>query len=346
LKTTIKESKPPYDSIIQGIPDIIYRLDPRGKITFVNNAVMNFGYYPEELIGTDILELVHPRDRKKASYRINERRTGDRRTASLELRLCKRPTSDSPLELVARDVEEDPVFLVTAEGIYESEKPETRAFAGTQGIARDITALQMSRNRFRRQTRFLVRILEALPYPFYVINAADYTVSFANAAANLYRSSKQATCYALTHQKNTPCDSVGHPCPLEEIKKTKKPVVVEHIHYDKEGNPRNVEIHAYPVFNPQGGISQIIESALDVTERRRFEKEREKLIGELQDALSKVKTLRGLIPICASCKKIRDDKGYWNQIESFVREHSHADFTHGICPECAAELYPELQQVK
>jgi hypothetical protein len=61
-----------------------------------------------------------------------------------------------------------------------------------------------------------------------------------------------------------------------------------------------------------------------------------------QDALNKIKTLRGIIPICASCKKIRDDKGYWNQLESYIREHSEAVFSHGICPECTENLYPDL----
>jgi hypothetical protein len=72
-------------------------------------------------------------------------------------------------------------------------------------------------------------------------------------------------------------------------------------------------------------------------------KERENIILELQDALAEVTTLRGIIPICASCKKVRDDKGYWNQIESYIRDHSEADFSHSICPECAKELYPDLK---
>ncbi len=78
-----------------------------------------------------------------------------------------------------------------------------------------------------------------------------------------------------------------------------------------------------------------------VSERRRAELDRERLILELQEALSKVKTLKGLIPICAVCKSIRDDQGYWNHIESYIREHSQADFTHGICPACVKRLYPE-----
>jgi PAS domain S-box-containing protein len=80
----------------------------------------------------------------------------------------------------------------------------------------------------------------------------------------------------------------------------------------------------------------------DVSERKRAEEDREKLIKELQYALAEVKTLSGLLPICSSCKKIRDDRGYWNQIESFIRDHSEAEFSHGICPECAQEHYPDL----
>jgi PleD family two-component response regulator len=79
---------------------------------------------------------------------------------------------------------------------------------------------------------------------------------------------------------------------------------------------------------------------------RALVKEKEKLIGELHQALAKVKTLSGLLPICSSCKKIRDDKGYWNQIETFIRQHSEADFTHGICPKCAKMLYPGLLKDK
>jgi len=69
--------------------------------------------------------------------------------------------------------------------------------------------------------------------------------------------------------------------------------------------------------------------------------EREAMIAELQEALANVRTLSGLIPICASCKKIRDDKGYWQQVEAYISAHSDAVFTHGLCPECAAKLFPE-----
>ena len=79
----------------------------------------------------------------------------------------------------------------------------------------------------------------------------------------------------------------------------------------------------------------------DITKRKQLEEERENLIIELQDALLQVKTLSGMLPICARCKKIRDDKGYWQSVEHYVQEHSDAVFSHGICPKCLSEMYPE-----
>lgn len=79
-----------------------------------------------------------------------------------------------------------------------------------------------------------------------------------------------------------------------------------------------------------------------IERRARAEEAKEELIEELQQALEEIKTLEGILPICASCKKIRDDKGYWNQIESFIRERTDAEFTHGICPDCVKKMYPEF----
>lgn len=74
----------------------------------------------------------------------------------------------------------------------------------------------------------------------------------------------------------------------------------------------------------------------------RYAIERQHLTTELKNALAQVRQLKGLLPICAACKKIRDDKGYWNQIEAYISEHSEAQFSHSICPKCAKELYPYL----
>jgi PAS domain S-box-containing protein len=79
----------------------------------------------------------------------------------------------------------------------------------------------------------------------------------------------------------------------------------------------------------------------DVTERKRAEEERERLVAELREALAKIKKLSGLLPICSSCKRIRDDHGYWHQVEHYMKDHAEVEFSHGLCPECMAKLYPE-----
>ena len=323
--------------------------------------------------------------------------------------------------------------------------------------------------KLKEQNGFLSLVLESLSHPFYVINADDYTLQLANSAAKAQAANGKGTCYALMHQRQTPCGSKECPCPLEIIKQTKKPVTVEHLHYDSHGYSRHVEVHAYPILDDDGKVSGIIEYTLDITKRKRveealreselklnsvtetakdaiisanangiitscnkafqnlfgyekqeiigqsltvlmpvsfvethkralenhvktgesrvigqtvelagltkgglefplelsistwqvrgekyytgiirdiskrkqIEEERDQLIKSLQDSLAKIKTLSGMLPICASCKNIRDDKGYWNQIETYIHNHSEAQFTHGICPECAKKLYPD-----
>jgi len=90
----------------------------------------------------------------------------------------------------------------------------------------------------------------------------------------------------------------------------------------------------------------VIAVARDITARKQGEQEREELITDLQEAISKIKTLSGLLPICSWCKKIRDDKGYWNQIEAYIRDHSEAEFSHSICPECVEKHYGEQDWYK
>ncbi|UCF94125.1 MAG: PAS domain S-box protein [Desulfobacterales bacterium] len=352
--------------------------------------------------------------------------------------------------------------------------PEEDLLQKIKELETQVLALQRVGAQIENQNQFLRLILESLPHPFYVIDTKDYTVKMANAAARLEQRQKNSTCYALTHGRTKPCDGERHACPLAIVTRTHKPAIVEHVHYDPKGHPRDVEVHAFPLFDPEGNVSQIIEYCRDITERkkierelqeselkfrsvaqsaidaiissdqrgnivfwnsaahqmfgytekeimgrpltalmpvrfremhkqalrhqdpagtaqsgvigktvelvglnqdgrefpielslstwrigadvfytsvirdiskrRQIEKERDQLIQSLQESLAKVKTLRGLLPICASCKKIRDDNGYWNQLDAYIRSHSDVQFTHGICPECAQKLYPEYYQ--
>lgn len=133
--------------------------------------------------------------------------------------------------------------------------------------------LTESEDKLKNQYGLLQSTFEAIPYPFYVIDANDYTVKMANSAARFGDLSKGHFCYSLTHGKDKPCDSETDPCPLAQIKKTKKPVAVEHVHSDESGKSRTYDIFAYPVFNTTGDIVQMIEFCQDNTERKRMQEQ-------------------------------------------------------------------------
>jgi PAS domain S-box-containing protein len=128
----------------------------------------------------------------------------------------------------------------------------------------------------------------------------------------------------------------------QTVLRTGKPLTKEERETWAERPDTWVSTTKVPLHDEAGNAVGTFGISRDITARKMAEADRERLIGELQDALSKVKTLSGMIPICASCKKIRDDGGYWNQIESYLREHSEAEFSHGLCPECMARLYPDV----
>jgi PAS domain S-box-containing protein len=125
-------------------------------------------------------------------------------------------------------------------------------------------------------------VLDSLTYPFYVINVSDYRIQLANAAARRAHAGGAATCHALTHRLDVPCHTEDHPCPLEIIKQTGRPTVVEHVHYDEKGSPRNMEVHAFPIFDGAGRLAQIIEYCVDITERKQAEEtmRRHQLLSE------------------------------------------------------------------
>jgi PAS domain S-box-containing protein len=109
----------------------------------------------------------------------------------------------------------------------------------------------------------------------------------------------------------------------------------------KDGSLFPVEISSV-VFQNREGEPRTCLIMRDVSDRKAAETERERLIHELQEALARVRSLSGLLPICASCKKIRDKQGAWHNLETYIRKNTEADFTHGICPECRRTLYPEI----
>jgi sigma-B regulation protein RsbU (phosphoserine phosphatase) len=141
-------------------------------------------------------------------------------------------------------------------------------------------------------------------------------------------------CYELIHLSQDPWPLCPHAKALQSRK-----TVTEEIIDPKSGSI--LSITCSPYFDEQNNLLGTVHIARDISKQKQSEKEKEHLIAELQEALAQVKLLSGFLPICSSCKKIRDDKGYWKQIESYIRDHSEVEFSHSICPECAKKLYPE-----
>ncbi|CAB1084727.1 hypothetical protein D1AOALGA4SA_12237 [Olavius algarvensis Delta 1 endosymbiont] len=103
---------------------------------------------------------------------------------------------------------------------------------------------------------------------------------------------------------------------------------------------------AKPIFNDDDTVETVICTSKNITKRKIAEIELKNEHEKLLNAIEEIKTLSGLLPICSSCKKIRDDQGYWTRIESYIEQHSDAEFSHGICPKCAKKLYPDLDIYK
>jgi two-component system, cell cycle sensor histidine kinase and response regulator CckA len=129
----------------------------------------------------------------------------------------------------------------------------------------------------------------------------------------------------------------------EEFRRSEHPNRFETVRVRKDGQVIDVSVTVSQIKNAAGQVNAAAIVARDITQIKQQEAERLKLIQELSDALASVKTLSGLLPICSSCKKIRNDKGYWEQVEIYIRNRSNAEFTHGICPQCRQLLYAEYE---
>ena len=164
-------------------------------------------------------------------------------------------------------------------------------------------------------------------YELFEINPAEFGASY------------EAFLYAV-HPDDR--EKVNHA--YTESVKTRTPYEITHRLRMTDGRIKWVNEICRTEYDPQGHPIKSFGIVQDITDLKQAQEEREKLIAELQQAMSDVKVLSGMLPICASCKKIRDDKGYWNRIEAYIGKHSNAQFSHGICPECARKLYPELYE--
>ena len=249
VKEALADAELQGQALLETISDVLYTVNPDGIITYISPGIETFlGYHPSEIIGQHFRKFFHPDELPRlqetfprilsGQYASNEYQV---LTKSGEVRWMRSTTYPA----------------------WEQER-----IAGGQGSLKDITAQKQAEIEIQQQNEFLTRILASLTHPFYVLDANDYTIQIANPAARTAGLSGQTTCYALTHRRDRPCALEDHPCPVEEIKRTKQSVMVEHVHYDETGARRNVEVHGYPLLDGEGNVVRVIEYSLDVTERK------------------------------------------------------------------------------
>ena len=202
------------------------------------------------------------------------------------------------------------------------------------GVIQDITDRRLAAERLRKSEEKYRSMMEAMEDPIYICSS-DFRVEYMNPAMIrvVGHDATGESCSQAIYGLDKQCSW----CVYEKIQKG-EPVFTEILN-PKDGHTYHVS-HS-PIFLADDSISKMTIHR-DITKRKNLEEEREKLIQELQNALAEIKTLSGLLPICSYCKKIRDDKGYWNSIENHIHHHSKAKFSHGICQECAKKHYPDM----
>jgi PAS domain S-box-containing protein len=208
--------------------------------------------------------------------------------------------------------------------------------------ARDITERKRAEQELAEGTARLNALLENSPLAIVVLDSAQSVVLCNPAFEKLFGYDGQEAKGRALDSLVAPPERQAEVAALTE-RASKEVVHLTAPRRRRDGSLVEVEIHGVPLV-VNGELRGVYAIYQDITERRRAEEERERLLAELQEALANIKTLSGLLPICASCKKIRDDGGYWSQIESYISAHSEAQFSHGICPDCARQLYPEHYQ--
>lgn len=200
--------------------------------------------------------------------------------------------------------------------------------------------------KYRDKGAFLESVMDQIGDPILVIDP-DYNIQFVNKAMEetfgvIEPTKKHRYCYQLLHRLNMRCnEAYGElmPCPGREVILTKRAAKVAQYCLDVSENEIFMEIHASPIFNEAGEVVYVAESYHNITEHKRSQQELQRLTLDLQNALAKTIRMSGVLTICMSCSKIRDEKGFYTKMEDYIKRHTDARITHILCPECEGKLY-------
>jgi PAS domain S-box-containing protein len=214
--------------------------------------------------------------------------------------------------------------------------PQTQTILGAIEYVRDITDRKMAEEVLHRSERTFRALLNATDDAMFLIDTKGIFLALNDTLAN--RLSKK------TEDLLGKCAFDILPPEIAALRKNWVKHVIqtgESIRFEDKRDGVWLENMIYPIIDKTGSVTMLAICSRNITDHKYSEQERENLIERLREYIAKIKTLSGLIPICSSCKKVRGDEGYWSQLEIYISEHSDAEFSHGICPECAKKLYPD-----
>jgi len=279
-------------------------------IAYNEGARQIYGYAPEEIIGKENIEVFFPKDFIEA---------GKLENIINEIIVKERFSYEG--EKVRKDGSRFP-----AQVLLTLTKDKNSKVVGFIEIVQDLTESKRAEEVLQSREANLRKIIEKNADCIIIVDR-NGVVRFANPAAE-----------ALFGRKAEELIGELFGFPLTAGEATEIDII------RRDGGTRMAEVRV--VEMNWEGKSTYLTSVHDITERKQAEEERKKMILQLQDALEKVKTLSGLLPICSFCKRIRDDNGYWNKIETYIEAHSEAEFSHSMCQECASKYYPEIYNGK
>lgn len=226
-------------------------------------------------------------------------------------------------------------LMVVAKPFYDKKGK----FAGAIETVHDITCRKEAEIALSQNDKFLNTILDTIQDGISVLDN-DLNIMKVNKTMGQWYPNKKIIgekCYNVYHGRKKRCKI----CPSIRALKTGTLEVDEIPLLMENGEKGVLELFSFPMKDDDGTIIGVVEYARDITERRRAEESRINLVTELHNALTEVKSLRGILPFCSYCKNIRDDKGFWEKVDVYIHEHSEADVSHGICPDCFKKYYPE-----
>lgn len=327
----VSESEDKFHTLFETANDGVFIIDLEGKFVDVNKtAYRRLGYTKEEMLSMHISQLDTPEFAAMVPQRVEKiMKEGNGVFESAHIR---KDGSVMPVEINTRIIELNgkKVFLSIIRDITERKKAEEKLLESEEKL-RDITS-HLSEGIYVMDERGGIIFMNPEAERLLGWKTEEFT---------------DKNVHDIIHNRKTDGSSLAFKdCPMHNVIKTGIPFVsTEEVFIRKDGSIFPISVISSPI-NDGRRIVSTVTSFRDITERKKIEADRERLISELKEALARVKQLSGMLPICASCKKIRDDKGYWSQIEAYITEHSEVLFSHGICPECEKKAYQELDELK